>query len=317
MSEENQHWLAKFHLRNFVGSDGRLYRMNVQTDEVSRKPPKYAASSAGYNEFVINGQVVSFEDQLEKIETAAAPIIKRIAKSRSLAGLTPKQRKRVADYMAAQCFRTDAFYKGLNFGKEREKFGPVFAQLWRSAFIVSEEIQRRRWALMVIDHDDVFYLGDQPVVLQNTENPGSGGELGLDVKGVEAFFPLTPKCALYMPCGSTSDDRMARYQAAMDLHRVVRSHVLRGLPGGFRELQTAQLVINRLHPLVQAFTRGTPITADPENVENLNCLQCSFAHEFVYSNRRDFAFAKRVFRETPGHRATVKTRLGWLLPTLA
>jgi hypothetical protein len=151
MSDENQHWLAKFHLRYFVGSDRRLYCMNVQTDEVSRLPPKYAASGGGYNDFVIDGQVVSFEDQLEKIETAAAPIIKRIAKSHSLAGLSPRQRTRVADYMAAQCFRTDAFYKGLNFGSEREKFGPVFAQLWRSAFLVSKEIQRRRWALMIID----------------------------------------------------------------------------------------------------------------------------------------------------------------------
>jgi hypothetical protein len=39
-------------------------------------------------------------------------------------------------------------------------------------------------------------------------------------------------------------------------HRVVRSNVLRGLAGGSEELQTAQLVISRLHPLAQAFPTG-------------------------------------------------------------
>jgi hypothetical protein len=44
---------------------------------------------------------------------------------------------------------------------------------------------------MIIEGDEVFYLGDNPMVLQRTDNPNNGSGLGLDVKGVEAFTPFT------------------------------------------------------------------------------------------------------------------------------
>jgi hypothetical protein len=62
---------------------------------------------------------------------------------------------------------------------------------------------------VVIDRDDVFYLGDQPVVLQRTFDLGNGTNLGFDVQGVEAFMPLCPTCALFMTCRSVSDPLIA------------------------------------------------------------------------------------------------------------
>ncbi len=44
-------------------------------------------------------------------------------------------------------------------------------------------------------------------------------------------------------------------------------------------------------------------------IENLNYLQCRWAHRAIYSNRRDFAFARRVFRENPQYRTMPKTSL--------
>src|SRR5580704_10553719 len=163
---------------------------------------------------------------------------------------------------------------GLNGGYRTFLTGSSSYIIPESAFITADEIARRHWALMVIEDEEVFYLGDNPVVLQRTDSPKDGGSLGFDVKGVEAFMPLSPKCALYMPCTATSGDRIARYDAALELHRVVRSAALRGLPRGSSELRTAQLVIGRLHPLVRAFRTGAPLTASRENVENLNYLQC-------------------------------------------
>jgi hypothetical protein len=162
---------------------------------------------------------------------------------------------------------------------------------------------------MVIEHDDVFYLGDQPVVLQRTFDLTNGINLGFDVQGVEAFMPLCPACALYMPCRSVSDPLIASYEAAMELHRTVRAAVMRGVSGGSSELAMAQDAFRRGEPLYQAYTTGAPLKAKPENVENLNYLQCSWAHAALYSNRRDFAFAKKVFSETPQFRNTPTTRL--------
>ena len=76
MSNENQHWVPKFLIKNFVASDGRVFRFDIHTGEVTKSPPRLAASDFGFNEFLIDGKAVSFEDRLEKIETRAAPTLK-------------------------------------------------------------------------------------------------------------------------------------------------------------------------------------------------------------------------------------------------
>jgi hypothetical protein len=74
-------------------------------------------------------------------------------------------------------------------------------------------------------------------------------------------------------------------------------------------LRLAQLVISRLDPLYQALTTGVALMAQPEHVENLNYLQCSWAHSALYANRNDFTFARRVFRENPHYRDVPATTL--------
>jgi hypothetical protein len=74
-------------------------------------------------------------------------------------------------------------------------------------------------------------------------------------------------------------------------------------------LRMAQLVISRLDPLYRAMTMGVALPAQPEHVENLNYLECSWAHSAVYSNRRDFDFARRVLRENPQYREVPTTSL--------
>jgi hypothetical protein len=309
MSDENQHWVPKLLLKKFADTDGRVFRLDIHSNAVTKPPPRKAASSPGFNNFDIEGQVVSFEKRLEKVETKAAPVLKRIIEARSLSRLSSVDRKKVADFVAAQSFRTEAFYKGLENNPSRKDFGPLFTQLWESSFILAARIEARHWALMVIEHDDVFYLGDQPVVLQRTFDLKNGTNLGFDVQGVEAFMPLCPTCALYMPCRSVSDPLIASYEAAMELHRTVRTVVLQGFSGGSSELATAQDAIRRGGPLYLAYTGGAALKAKPENVQNLNYLQCSWAHAAVYSNRRDFTFARKVLSENPQYRSTPSTRI--------
>ena len=309
MSADNHHWVPKLLLKKFADADGRVFRLDKLTDGITKPPPRRAASAAGFNEYEIEGQIVSFEDRLEKVETKAAPVLQRIIDMRTLAGLTARDRKKVADFVTAQSFRTEAFYKGLESQPSRRDYGPLFKSLWESAFILSAQIQSRHWALMVIESDDVFYLGDQPVVLQRTMTPADGINLGFDVKGVEAFMPLSPTCALYMPCRTISEERIGQYEAALNLHRAVRFNALRGAPGGTKELAMAQDVLMKTFELHQAFTTGSAIKAQTPHIENLNYLQCSWAHAGIYSNRSNFSFAREVFRNSPQYRETPKIRL--------
>ena len=309
MPNENQHWVPKFLIKYFADQDGRVFCLDTNTGEVTKPPPRLAASERGFNDFVIDGEDVSFEDKLERIETLAAPIINRIVEGQSLTGLTPEDRKRIAEFVAVQSFRTKAFYEGMADKPNRQAFGRTFSQLWESLFITAGEIERRRWALLLILGEEIFYLADNPVVLQLTENPGGGGSLGFDVKGVEAFLPLCPKCALYMPCRATSGQIIDGYKSALELHRAVRTAALHGQPGGSRELQLAQKAIQSGHELYTAFTTGAPVKAIAPIIDNLNSLQCLFSHSALYSNRRDFTFARHVFEKTPNYRNLQKTSL--------
>ena len=312
MSNENQHWVPKFLIKNFADADGRVFFLNIQTDEITKPPPKHAASSVGFNEFLMDGRTVSFEDKLEKIETLAAPILKQIVDSRSVSWLTEKQRNGVADFMAAQSFRTEAFYKGMELNLSRQQFATVFAQLWRSAFWVSANISSRKWAVMTIEHDDVFYLGDHPLVLQNTANPSSNKDLGLDIEGVEALLPLAPHCALYMPCPATSREIISGYEKALRILDRVGTTELSETSVGSDSLDLrhlSQRIIQNHCALYQALTTGVAMVATPENVENLNYLQCAWAHKAIYSDSGGFVFARHVFHKTPQYRNTVKVRL--------
>ena len=140
-------------------------------------------------------------------------------------------------------------------------------------FCCCDNISRHHWAIMVIVSDDVFYLGDNPVVLQRTGNPKDGSNLGFDVKGVEAFLPLSPKCALYMPCRSVSDERIAQYRNAVMLHRAVRSAVMRGYHGGAAELQAAQTTILRTHSSMRLSPRAHQWS--PQNPMSRTLIICS------------------------------------------
>ena len=59
-----------------------------------------------------------------------------------------------------------------------------------------------------------------------------------------------------------------------------------------RLLELSRRVSRNSKPLYDALTTGVPLSAAVENVENLNYLQCYWAHAAIYSNGRDFTFAK-------------------------
>jgi hypothetical protein len=94
MSDENQHWVPKLLLKKFADTDGRVFQLDIHSNVVTKPPPRKAASSPGFNNFDIEGQVVSFEKRLETVETKAAPVLKRIIEARSLSGLSSIDRKK-------------------------------------------------------------------------------------------------------------------------------------------------------------------------------------------------------------------------------
>jgi hypothetical protein len=302
MSLQNQHFVPKFLLKNFADIDGRVFCLDIHKRNVLKRPPKHLASAYRFNEFKFANQNFSHEEQLAKIETWAAPIL------RKMTGLEPGivqnqiERGKVADFLAAQTFRTEAFRIGLDVKKDEDHLGKTLISLLQSVPMASDEIAKRHWVLMEIQHNDVFYLGDHPVVFQVTEEPGSSSDVGLWMEGVEIFFPITPKFALWMPHPSTSNEIVSGYQNGLKLHRQMCSDVILGQERTrlrSEELHEAQRILSRVQPIYQSITTGVPFACDPENVENLNYLQCAWASSSLFCNRQDFSLAEKVFSQSP------------------
>jgi hypothetical protein len=309
LAVENQHWIPRFLLRNFADLDGRVFRLGVEDDIVTKPPPKFAAARPNFNLLLSGGAPVSFEARFQTIETAAAPPIKDVLAARSLATLSEKQRHAIAAFIAAQSFRTEAYRKGLDAADRRTDPGETWERLWDSLPYLAAMVGRRHWALMETEPENLFYLGDSPVVLQSTERPGDAMELGFDLPGVEAFLPLSPTLALYLPCPATCDEIIDGYHSALWMSAWPLGRAKLRSAGRQDAIRLAERAIATSGSLYRSLAQGVPFAADPENVENLNYLQCAWSSSAIYSRQPDFSFARRVFGENPGYRKAMPVRL--------
>lgn len=306
---EIQHWVPRFLLKNFVDRDGRVFRLDVADDSLSKWPPKYAAARPNFNMLMAGGEPISFEPRFQKIETAAARAIGEIVAGRSLAALSLRGRHAIAVFIAAQSFRTEAYRKGLQASAGAVPMGVALERLWDSLPHLAAMVARRPWALMEAPGEAHFYLGDSPVVLQSTEHPGRAMEIGLDMTGIEAFLPLSPTLALYLPCRSVGRDIVNGYHAAIAMSAWPLARGALEARGETEAVRLAERAIAETGSLYRSLAQGTAFAADPENIENLNYLQCAWASSGVYSDRADFSFAKRVFSENPAYRDVMPVRL--------
>ena len=306
---QNQHWVPKFLLKNFVDADGKVFRLNVVDDRITKLSPRRSASRPNFNILLANGVPKSFENEFEKLETAAARPLADVVHRRSLTFLTRLQRTAIARFVAAQSFRTEAYRLGLRGNRANLDLGTAMELMLVDIDQLAGLLDVRKWALMVTSERNPFYLGDNPVVLQKTEHPGEAGELGFDMAGVEAFIPLSPVCALYMICPRHGREIVDGYRNALRINVAALAGIELEDFDVSSALPIARRVLGSTQPIYQAITHGSALAADDKNVENLNYLQCAWASSGIYSNFSDFAFAQRVFRENPQYRGIMPARI--------
>jgi Protein of unknown function (DUF4238) len=295
---QNQHFVPQLLLKNFADTDGRLWFLAKRDDYIGRVPPKKAASDTDFYEFEIDGEAFSFEDRFQKHEAKAGKAIKKLAEGRSPLSLSMAERDDLAAFIALQSFRTEAFLVNLRGHDTRQDKGKALVRLWDSLFLTAPLISNRHWMIMKIEHDEVFYLGDNPVVLQNTENPSAKSSLGFDLIGVEAFIPLTPKLALYLPCPSISNQIIEAHENGLLMQRQLWTSG----KGQTTEALVIAKALRGTKPLYEAALLGVPVSAQSQSVLNLNYLQCAWAQKHIYSNQADFGTAKMVFEKSPQYR---------------
>ena len=136
------------------------------------------------------------------------------------------------------------------------------------------------WMLAATDTKHPFIIGDHPIGLQNHNDMGLYGNLGLGVRGIEIYFPFSPRRALAMWCPSL----LEAFRLAVQLRE----------EGGAREV-------------LRALETGSPLHYTPEHVMNFNSLQIAHAERFVFSSTDDFTLAKRMLADNPSFRIGMRS----------
>lgn len=327
---QNQHYVPKFILRNFLGNavKEQVHVFQKSTRKGFTTSIANIMAERRFHEFQIDeNHIASFEEAVCRIEDMVLPAYKAVLERGTLDRSSQEQAALIA-FITFQFVRTRA---------QRELFDNMHAQLADHLAQTGESIddfdgyeplddntralQHIRFIrqsmggfmaaladkdlfLMNAAQGRSFYLSDNPVVLHN-DRPTDGiyGNLGLACPGIQIYVPLSAELMLGAWCPSLIREMRARNaQQKRELAAAILSPAMRGVTSR-DEFEEA---MNRLRPLresIEALMRhvdeGTPTLLNSENMDFQNSLQVAFASEHVICKQADFALAQRFMRENP------------------
>ncbi len=308
-----QHYVPQFLLRNFlIGKNDKLHVFDKQTEKVFATNVKNIAAESRFYDFKIMDQDLTIEPGLSKIEDMAQPIISSILEADSLTRLTAEDRATLCIFLAIQFTRTKWFREQFRElprqleGWIRERHGEdadlssiaqhikvpdenelaivAARSIARAAKDLSVHFANKIWVLGATESDYPFIIGDNPIGLQNMTDMGPYGNLGLAVRGIEIYFPLSLRRVLAMWCPSF--ENLFRAAALRD-----------GAASGAQQV-------------LAAMESGSPLAYTPKHVLNFNSIQIRHAERFIFSSNGDFALARKMLSDHESYRVGPRSTTG-------
>lgn len=309
-----QHYVPQFLLRNFgTGKKDQVFVFDKHMNKSFPTNAKNVASESRFYDFTLNGEAMTLEPMLSKLESKAKPAIEKIIQADCLTSLDNETKIILADFFSVQLVRTRAFQE--QFGNipkmMRERLGIDSDQLQdnsqaaeflqdlsendlkiqRAQFIInapqdfSQRFLDKVWVLASTSRQTPFILGDHPIALQNKINRDGWGNLGLAVEGIEIYFPLTPTRALALWC-PTQVQKV--YDSAYRLSQMPRWM-------WHDKIESADEILN----LAEKVHGGLLVPYKPENVKNINSLQIFWSERYLFSNVNEFELVKEIIEKNP------------------
>lgn len=291
-----QHYVPQFLLKNFGrGKKDQLWVFDKSKGRSFFTNAKNVASESRFYDFELDGEAISLEPILTKIESAAKRVVERILNEDTLGVLGEEERGQLAVFCSIQMARTRSFreqwlYFPRMLREELEKRGDKVEEgsqaeqliqdftenevkaesgrfMLNAPEMFAEHFMSKHWVLAATDAKHPFLISDNPLTRQNMIERPHRGNLGLTVPGIEIYLPLAPTRALGMWCTSLTTPILEQAEE------------LRKFAPGYAEA------------LADAIRTGNPLPYAEENVENFNSLQVWQAERYVFSSKEDFALA--------------------------
>jgi hypothetical protein len=309
-----QHYVPQFLLRNFGnGKKDQVWVYDKTTGRAFSTNAKNVASESRFYDFVVEGEAVTLEPMLSKLESTAKPIIEKILETDSLASLDEEKKAMLASFLSVQRTRTRTFREQWNdfpklLREHLESRGEEVAEGSQAAQLLIDfteneskaetgrlmlqapeqyapHLLSKQWALASTTRKHPFLISDNPLTLQNMNHIPGRGNLGFAVRGIEIYFPLSPTRALALWCPSIVELLRQEIQKYRERPWAFTDPGLSGDEGPIA--------------LLEAINTGKALAYSKENVENFNSLQISHSERYVFSSTDDFHLAKDMLKSHP------------------
>jgi hypothetical protein len=311
MSQKNsgvakvQHYVPQFLLKKFGnGKKDQLHVFDKHNKRIFPTNVKNIASESRFYDFNINGVDLTMESMLSAIEGKARSVIQDILEKDSLAQLSTDDKDLLSVFFAIQFTRTRWY---------RENYKNMFELLKQkqpntdikipdenelkiaSAKMMLEAVKgfsphflNKCWVFLSTTKKHPFIIGDHPVAMQNMVDTGFYGNIGLAVKGIEIYFPLSPTRALGLWCPSIQESVIQDAETLRQLKKLLPYRIEQQIHNSMR-----------IEELENGMRNGTPILYSNENVINFNSLQIEHAERYVFSSNNDFSLAQKMLSDSP------------------
>lgn len=258
-----------------------------------------------------------------KLETQTADAFNKIIKERSLSNIGEEDRVKIASFISVQIYRTRYFRekiadinRGLSdriseFGFDPSKVkghNPLDEKgvkdfsiklLMKDAEKLAPYILDKKWLLYETTESVPFFISDNPVARQNLENYGPlWGNLGLALKGIQIYFPVTKTLSLVMLCQSHEETFQDTYSKVQFLQTV--------MPDFDSQLPVPPEWLENFR---KGFEEGAAIPMREDNVINHNSLQVKWSSRFVFSSKNDFSLVRQMIAADPRFKKGIEIKI--------
>jgi hypothetical protein len=151
------------------------------------------------------------------------------------------------------------------------------------------------WVLYETIPQAPFYISDNPIGLHNDLNHSPYGNIGLAVKGIQVYLPLSSTLCLALLCPSIATEFQRGYENLKVIDRTA--------PGLANSLMSRP---ETTRAFVEGFVTGSPIRVVEENVTMMNSLQVIYSSRFVYCQKNLFSLVERMIKDNEKYRQALR-----------
>lgn len=323
---KKQHTVPRFLLSNFgkgkTAKKSQLYAFDKESERCFKQSVMDASTRRNFYNLEGLTEQKSLEPILCAIEGAAAPVIKKIIRTKSIGWLTVEDRESIAIFtiiqkarsfnglcvvddlissmssmMTSRGFEPDKIDRLLQ-GDNTSELKNFFLRVLLDHIEHVPHILSKSWILYETTERDPFYIGDNPVTLHNNEDFGPfWGNLGLAVQGIQIHLPISSTLTLAFTCNSIAE-RAIKAKQQLEQMAIFDKTI-------YFKLDKPSMVLKHGN----AYLDGVPMKSTAENVRFLNSLQVRFAERFVFSKTDNFALVREMLSHDSKYKSGIRLKM--------